>query len=341
MKNIILTIALLSSFGLCFSQLAPTSASLSSSAGSSLPEPVSMMEAPNPETPVGNNDTVVLMLNSTDSLLMKIEMEVLPRLAAMIKAEFDKEEANGPVAMKKEETMTQMADMEKAEVVQQSEEEPTEAATGSFAVNILHNSFAGIHPAIFGSIPTKKGPTVTYYGVFWSNPAFGNPATGNDFWFEHGAGVAFTAFSQKLLINPSLGFAHGKLLSGHESTVVGDGIIPSVFMHYGSGRLAVDFYFAYYKALRQGPNASTDFIFNWVNPLIQVNKFFSIGAYYEQFVNTRTAEVKSPTSINQWLGGSIKFSAGNGPSLMVAVGKNFSNIGGREFHKISAAFPIR
>ncbi|MEM7371992.1 MAG: DUF6733 family protein [Bacteroidota bacterium] len=356
MKNTILFIALLSSFGLCFSQLAPTSAPLSSSSSSSLPELASIMETPSPEITPGNNDTVVLMLNSTDSLLMRIEKEVLPRLAAMIKAEFDKEEAGETVAMEKaameetanqeeemmkEENMTQMAETEKVEVVQQPEEETTESATGSFAVNILHNSFAGIHPAIFGSIPTKKGPTITYYGVFWSNPAFGNPASGNDFWFEHGAGVAFTAFKQKLLINPSLGFAHGKLLSGHESTVVGDGIIPSVFMHYGSGRLAVDFYFAYYKALRQGPNASTDFIFNWVNPLIQVNKFFSIGAYYEQFVNTRTAEVKSPTSINQWLGGSIKFSAGNGPSLMIAVGKNFSDIGGREFHKISASFPIR
>ncbi len=220
-------------------------------------------------------------------------------------------------------------------------EEKKPLPPGTFAVNILHNSFAGIHPAVFGSIPTYKKFSISYYGVFWSNPAFGNPSSGNDFWFEHGAGIAFTALKQKLLINPSIGFAHGKLLSGHESTVVGDGIIPSVFMHYGQGKFSADFYFAYYKSLRQGPNASADFIFNWVNPSISLNKYFSLGLYYEQFVNTRTGEDGGFTSINQWLGGSIRFSAGNGPSFMVAGGKNFSGGGGQDFHKISASFPIK
>ncbi len=213
--------------------------------------------------------------------------------------------------------------------------------SGTLAINLLHNSFAGFHPGIFGSIPTPKSFSITYYGIYWTNPAFGSPSTGNDFWFEHGAGLAFKVLKGQLLVNPSLGLAHGKLLSGNEGAVAGDGIIPSIFLHHSSKWVTADFYFAFYKALSEGVNPSRDFIFNWVNPVFNINKFIGVGAYYEQFVNTRTGEVNKLVDINQWLGGAIRFSTGKGASFTVALGKNFTNVGGNGFHKISMFIPIQ
>ena len=220
----------------------------------------------------------------------------------------------------------------------QVEKEPEK---GSLAINFLTNSFAGFHPAIFGNFPLKSGRPLTFYAVYWTNPAFGNTDTGTDFWFEHGVGTVFKAFDNNLIINPSLGFSHGKLLSGSEGGVVGDGIIPSVFLLHDSNKFNVQFYLAYYKSLRSG-EVSKDFIFNWVNPSVKLSKFFSVGLYYEQFVNTRDGDTgNSATSINQWFGGSVRFSTGGGHSLMIALGKNFSDVGAKEFHKISAFMPIK
>ena len=237
----------------------------------------------------------------------------------------------------KKEDETNIKTKEEGSEDDQTKEEPKK---GSIAVNFLTNSFAGFHPAIFGNFPLKSGRPLTFYAVYWTNPAFGNTDTGTDFWFEHGVGTVFKAFNNNLIINPSLGFSHGKLLSGSEGGVVGDGIIPSVFLLHDSERFNVQFYLAYYKSLRSG-GVSKDFVFNWVNPSVKLSKFFSVGLYYEQFVNTRDGDTgNSATSINQWVGGSVRFSTRGGHSLMIALGKNFSDVGAGEFHKISAFMPI-
>ena len=210
------------------------------------------------------------------------------------------------------------------------------------AVNIVQNNVGGFFPVFLGNINVRPNLNLTWYSVFWTNASFGTLEAGGDLWLEGGVGLGIAAAGGKLYLNPSLGFTHGKFLSGGEKTVLGDGVVPSLLAFYNHGRFEFEFYLAYYKALRNRGAVTKDFVLNWIAPGVKVNKHLSLGAFYEQFVLTRITE-GDPHSIYQWLGGYVKIPVGKGHFLRFAGGKNLANTSatGEEFYKISAFIALK
>ena len=231
-------------------------------------------------------------------------------------------------------TMIQVGSMVEKETGKQ------EKLPATFAVQLLQNNAAGFYPLILGSFGLSHKLSFTYYGVFWTNPAFGTLESGGDLWFEYGAGVGFKAMNGDLFLNPSLGFTNGKFLSGGSQNVVGDGIVPSLFALYHKGRFETEFYLPYYKALREEGPVTRDFILNWVLPGVNISDHLALGVHYEQFVNTRVTNGEG-ASVYQWLGGYVRLTAGKGYSLRISAGKNlYEGAIAPEFYKISVFLPL-
>lgn len=210
----------------------------------------------------------------------------------------------------------------------------------TFAVQVLQNNAAGFYPLVLGSYGLSKKLSLTYYGVFWTNPTFGSPESGSDLWFEYGVGLGFKAAGNRLFLNPSMGFTNGKFLSGGEQNVIGDGIVPSLFALFNEGPFETEFYFSYYKSLRSEGPVTRDFILNWVLPGFKIGDHLALGVHYEQFVNTRVTGGEG-SSVYQWLGGYVRLTAGKGYSLRVSAGKNLKDGPiAPEFYKISVFLPL-
>lgn len=235
----------------------------------------------------------------------------------------------------------EMAETDTTTVADPQEMEKKTRASG-LAVNIVQNNVGGFFPVFLGHINLKPNLNATWYSVFWTNPSFGTLDVGGDLWLETGAGLGFSSSDGKWFVNPSIGFTHGKLLSGGERTAIGDGIVPSIMALYNDRFFEFEFYFAYYKALRKEGPVTKDFVLNWIAPGIKVSKSFSIGAFYEQFVLTRITE-GDPHSIYQWLGPYVKVPVGDGHFVRFAGGKNLANqeATGNEFYKISAFITLK
>ncbi len=222
---------------------------------------------------------------------------------------------------------------------------PKKERKPSFAAQIIHNSAAGFSPVFLGSIPINDKLDLTMYSIFWTNTAFGlEPSpSGGDLFVETGIGLGFKLFQDKLFLNPSLGLGHGKFLSLGDTTLLAEGLIPSIFTTYNQGKFEFEAYLAYYGAIRKGGPVNRDFLLNWIAPGVDIHKNFSFGAYYEQFVLTRsTNDLIMEDSVYQWLGGYLKLKFDKGISFRIAAGKNLAtNFGhSKEFYKISAFIPF-
>ncbi|MEM8523092.1 MAG: DUF6733 family protein [Bacteroidota bacterium] len=261
----------------------------------------------------------------------KAKMTTDPDSTKTIKTEMVEEK------MMDKEQMGEDKEMEKSE----ANAEKQEKASG-IAINFVQNSVGGFFPVFLGHVNIKPNLNFTWYNIFWTNASFGTLEAGKDLWLEHGVGLGFSALDGKLYINPSLGLTHGKFLSGGESTVVGDGIVPSVFSLYNQGRFESEFYLAYYKSLRKEGTVTRDFILNWAAAGAKINNHLSIGGFYEQFVLTRVTE-GDPTSIYQWLGGYVKVPFGSGHFVRLAAGNNLFNRNeiGEDFYKVNVVLAIK
>lgn len=219
----------------------------------------------------------------------------------------------------------------------QAQEEEKKGKT-SFAIMPIHNSGAGFNNVFLGSHELKPKKNLTFYSVFWVNPSFGNQ--GKDLFLETGVGLGYSLANNKLYLNPSLGFGHGKLLSGAQETKIAESIIPSLFMVYNSGKFEFEAYTAYYKSLR-GEGNSQDLLLNWVIPGYKVNDHLSFGAFYEHLGQTR-ADAGDTKTLYQFLGAYIKTTLNNGVWFRFAAGPNVSgdNLNSKEFYKIQAFIPI-
>ena len=113
-----------------------------------------------------------------------------------------------------------------------SEKETT--PNSSFVIMPIHNSVAGFSNVFLGSVSINPKLNVTFYSVFWNNPSFGNLNTGSDLFLETGVGLGFKLLDDKLYVNPTLGFGHGKFLSNGTKTLIGEGIIPNVLVLYNT-----------------------------------------------------------------------------------------------------------
>lgn len=221
-------------------------------------------------------------------------------------------------------------------LISQTEESET---TSSFGFVINQDNVFGFWPQVFGSFPLKGGKSLTYYGVYWTNPAYGNlDLGGSDNWLETGIGVSFTPKESAWTLNPSLGFTHGKVISGGNEGIIGESIIPSVAAYYATNKWDIEIFGAYYKALRKEGDVTTDYLFYWALPGYKLNDRLAIGAHVEGFIVTRETGGTS-YSLYNWLGAFVKFNTNEQYYFRFSAGANLSkDFYSREFYKLSAIF---
>lgn len=219
-----------------------------------------------------------------------------------------------------------------------AQEKEEKKSKTSFAIMPIHNSGAGFNNVFLGSHEIKPKTNLTFYSVFWVNPSFGNQ--GKDLFLETGIGLGYSLADNKLYLNPSLGFGHGKLLSGAAETKIAESLIPSLFMVYNNGNFEFEGYTAYYMSLR-GEGSSQDLMLNWAIPGYKVSKSFSFGAFYEHLGQTRV-DVGDTVTLYQYLGAYVKTTLNNGVWFRFAAGPNISGdrTNSKEFYKIQAFIPI-
>lgn len=232
-----------------------------------------------------------------------------------------------------------------AQTAEESSERPS-----TFALSISQENAFGFYPGIFGSFGLNESSDITYYSLFWTNPSFGQPQTtfSSDLWLETGMGYGFDAMNGTAYVNPSLGFTHGKFLSGGDESVAFEGIVPSVIAYFFPGSFDGEIYIGYYGHLRdETPSANAspntyDFLFYWFYPGIWVSSRVSLGIHYEGvFINYGQTELESAY---QWLGPYIKLYADGKYTFRFSAGANlvesvnYPYAG--EFYKVSVYIPL-
>jgi hypothetical protein len=224
-------------------------------------------------------------------------------------------------------------------VYAQTEKPPERAST--FAISISQENAFGFYPAVFGSFGLNESSDFTYYGIFWTNPSFGLPQTtfSSDLWLETGFGYGFDALNGTAYINPSLGFTHGKFLSGGTESVAFEGYVPSVIAYFFPGSFDGEIYIGYYGHLREESANTYDFLFYWFYPGIWVSDKVSIGIHYEGlFLNYGQTKLESAY---QWLGPYIKLYLDQKYSFRFSAGPNLKEgVYASEFYKLSVYIPL-
>lgn len=216
------------------------------------------------------------------------------------------------------------------------------------AMKVVQNSVAGFSPMFFGAFDTNHKFKVTMYSIFWTNTAFGNQAAGSDLLVETGVGLAFPLLNNKLVVNPSIAFGHGKFFSDVPGTRVGEGIIPSLFTAYHDKIFDVEGYIAYYKSLRDTEEINTqDYLLAIFAPGVNVSKRVVLGGFFESLTirnqeAMRDTEDAKPVNLYNFLGGSVKLKFDNGVAFRFSGGANLkTDIGASsEFYKTSVFIPL-
>lgn len=217
----------------------------------------------------------------------------------------------------------------------------------TFSVALNQDSFFGFYPTFNGAVPVGEKIDFTFYGIFWTKPAFGlTPLpTGDNLWTEFGVGVNFITAGGKLNINPQLGITNGSLLSGgaldEDGNVVGarfaDGIVPSLTVNYNDDSFQAQFYMGYYAALRQrGGDAALDFLHLWVNGGYKFSSLVSAGLHYEYLSNTRnTYPLGGTGAVYQWIGPYVQFTLPKGFFARFTGGADVQSGNTGDFYKMS------
>lgn len=216
----------------------------------------------------------------------------------------------------------------------------------SYSVTLNQDSFFGFNPSFTGLIPVNETMDVSFYGTFWTKPAFGlgQGNTGDDLWTEFGVGVNFNLAGGKLKVKPQIGFTNGSLLSGGEivnGTTRGarflDGVVPSLTVNYSDAKFEAEYYGGYYAALRQrGGNAALDFAHTWINAGYKATSNVSFGPHYELLYNTRNTYPGGATGKTyEWLGGYVQFALPQGFFARFTGGSALGDGDSGDFYKMS------
>ncbi|MFN3424411.1 MAG: DUF6733 family protein [Novosphingobium meiothermophilum] len=216
----------------------------------------------------------------------------------------------------------------------------------SYTVALNQDSFFGFNPSFNGLIPVNETMDFSFYGIFWTKPAFGlgQGNTGDDLWTEFGVGVNFNLMDGKLKVKPQLGITNGSLLSGGQ--IAGgntqgarflDGIVPSLTINYSDDTFEAEYYGGYYAALRQrGGNAALDFAHTWLNFGYKATSNVSFGPHYELLYNTRNTYPGGNTAKTyEWLGGYVQFSLPKGLFARFTGGGSIGSGDTGDFYKMS------
>jgi hypothetical protein len=216
----------------------------------------------------------------------------------------------------------------------------------SYTVTLNQDSFFGFNPSFNGLLPVSDTVDFSFYGTFWTKPAFGlgQGNSGDDLWTEFGIGANFNLADGRLRVKPQIGLTNGSLLSGGaitDGTTTGarfaDGIVPSLTVNYSDTSLEGEFYLGYYAALRQRDgDAALDFLHTWVNAGYKFSGLVSGGLHYELLSNTRNTYPGGDTAIvYQWLGPYVQFTLPKGFFARFTAGPDIQGGNSGDFYKMS------
>lgn len=217
-----------------------------------------------------------------------------------------------------------------------------EKAPSSFSLAINQDNAFGFYPAIYGSFGLNKNTSLTFYSIFWTNPQYGTAEAGTDLWTEMGIGLGFSLWDDQILLQPSIGFTHGRLLSGQPEGVAGDGIVPSLVAFYFGQRLELEAFFSYYRSMRRDQVSFTDYVLYWAYPGVIINEHISLGLHFESFDLTSAGFDIEPGPLYTWFGAYVKFTVKGKYALRFSTGSNSANEStySDDFYKITALIPF-
>ncbi len=222
---------------------------------------------------------------------------------------------------------------------------PAAARDSSYTVTMNQDSFFGFNPAFNGLVPAGDNVDFSFYGTFWTRPAFGLGGSGGSLWTEFGVGANFHAADDKLSIKPQIGITNGSLLSGGARRITGDGeergpafadgIVPSLTINYNGDKVEAEYYGGYYAALRnRNVDGALDFLHTWVNVGYKVSDTVSFGPHYELLSNTR-ARGGTASKTYEWLGAYVQFKLPKGFFARFTAGADLDKDNTGDFYKMS------
>ena len=226
------------------------------------------------------------------------------------------------------------------------EEDSSNTRPSTFGITLTMENAFGFYPVVYGSIGLSPTLDLTYYGAMWTNPSFGFPQTtfSSDLWLENSYGIGFNAFNGNAYVNPSIGFTHGKFLSGGSESVAFEGIVPSLSLYFNPGVMDTEVYFSFYQHLRDEVvdpvnRATADVIFYWITPGFWVSDNVSIGVHYEGvFLKFGEGDFESSY---QWLGPYIKLRTKGKYDFRFMAGPNLKKgVYAEEFYKLTTNIPL-
>jgi hypothetical protein len=222
---------------------------------------------------------------------------------------------------------------------------PAGARDASYTVTLNQDSFFGFYPSFNGLVPAGDNVDFSFYGTFWTRPAFGLGGSGGSLWTEFGVGANFHTADDTLTIKPQIGITNGSLLSGGARRVTAgvtdrgpafaDGIVPSLTINYSGEKVEAEYYGGYYAALRnRTSNGALDFLHTWLNVGYKVSDTVSFGPHYELLSNTRNRG-GAASKTYEWLGGYVQFKLPKGFFARFTAGADLDKDNAGDFYKMS------
>lgn len=216
---------------------------------------------------------------------------------------------------------------------------PATARDSSYTVTLNQDNFFGFNPSFNGLLPVNDTVDFSFYGTFWTRPAFGLGGTGGSLWTEFGVGANFNLDDGRLKVKPQLGITNGSLLSGGAAGGTGpafaDGIVPSLTINYNGDKIEAEYYGGYYAALRnRNDSGGLDFLHTWVNIGYKVTNNVSFGPHYELLSNTRNP-VAGASKTYEWLGAYVQFALPKGFFARFTAGADLDDDNAGDFYKMS------
>ncbi len=227
----------------------------------------------------------------------------------------------------------------------------------SLTLSLSQDPAFGFYPSLSGSIGLNKTMALTFYGVFWTQDLMGGNNGGLNLMTEFGAGLSFTMADGALVVNPNLGLANGNFQSGGGRPVIGDNIVPSLYVTYSRPSCTAAFATTYWKGLRREAKVTPyyDLLDYNLNLSYNLSNFISVGLFYDHLLTWETTvqngddNTKGYTSY-LWLGPSMKFTVKSGASMWFSFGADLVDYMKdeiksddkklKDYYKLSASFPF-
>jgi hypothetical protein len=213
----------------------------------------------------------------------------------------------------------------------------------SGSVTLNQDNFFGFYPILNGSYALNDRFALTFYGLFWTNPAFTPSGTGGTgLWTEFAVGISFTILDGAFTLNPAVGFLNGALLSGADRAVAFEGVVSQISLSHAGRYTEGQLFGAYYTAT--SAPSHNNFFHWWVTAGVRPfadncnwTQIISVGAHFEQLYQTQ-ARVGSASNIYTWLGPYVQFTLPNDVFLRVNSGWDLQDRVSGNFYKATLGF---